>query len=97
MLRRFFIGTNILMLIPFLLTSLSFFTRIGTRVSPYYLFRSARHYCSMRTEKGGDKYDFRCKRKSTNYNFINHNSAFNHIIGAFNGASWNLLRPFNIL
>lgn len=47
----------------------------------------------MRTEKGGGKYDFRSKRKSTNYNFNNHNSAFNHIIGAFNGASWNLLRP----
>ena len=48
-------GENILMLIPFLLTSLSFFTRISTRVSPYYLFRSARHYCRMRTEKGGDR------------------------------------------
>ncbi len=34
-------------------------------------------------EKGGDKNDFRSKRKSTNYNFNNHNSAFNHFLGAF--------------
>lgn len=35
--------------------------------------------------KGGGKYDFRDKRKSTNYNLDNYNSAFYHIIGLLKG------------
>jgi len=45
-------------------------------------------------EKGGGKYDFRSKRKSTNHIINNTFSASNQLKGAFEGASWNLSRPF---
>ena len=57
---------------------------IYSRVNPKLLFFRGTNSKFEKAQKGGDTDDFRYKRKSTNYNFNNHNSAF-HRIGFLKG------------